>query len=114
MFDSCIVGDYDGWGGSFLEERAVVARKQYRCCECNITIGVGQKHWRAKGTSDGGWWSTRTCDSCFHVRKSLVRGSFCYGELWSMVGDQYCQTKEDRLAMLPDAYLAWLGEIHND
>lgn len=105
MFGECIVGNAD-YDGKMLSNKAVVARKPARCCECNARINVGDLYWRAKGVyTDGGWWTERTCVICENVRNSLIRGQWCYGELWESIRQAYCEDNDDCEAMLPESYL---------
>ena len=104
MFEKCIVGDTD-YDGRTICERKTKSRKQWRCCECLRTITIGESYYATKIVSEDGFWTERTCSTCHDVRKSLMRGSWCFGELWTSVGYAYCQDDEDRRAMLPETFL---------
>ncbi|NIO30184.1 MAG: hypothetical protein GTN75_00120 [Gemmatimonadetes bacterium] len=111
MFDSCIYGEHET-EGTFLREVKRKARKRHKCCECVAPIEPGEWYQHAEGVyDDGRFWSVRTCEVCHRIRKSLVRGSFIYGELWNAIEEYYCKDREDAKTMLPPTLLkAWKYE----
>jgi hypothetical protein len=58
-------------------KKSVRARKEYRCCECNGVIRVGEGHEVVRGCWDGDWSCFRTCPDCVFLRCELSRE---YGE----------------------------------
>lgn len=80
--------DYDP--PDFFSIHIVTARKPCRCCECRITIQVGEKHERSAGKWNGRFDSFRTCLACVELRKKLNVGKGCWvigdveqGLIWS-------------------------------
>ena len=51
-------------------DKIVVARKEYKCCECKQTIKKGDKYWYFAACWPGGegWGNYKTCLRCKNVR----------------------------------------------
>lgn len=60
--------------------RIVKARKEYRCCECDVRIAIGEQHEYAFGVSCGYTYQPRTCMSCVGIRQfvSINIPCFCW------------------------------------
>ena len=58
------------------------ARKEHKCCECRVTINVGEIYQRIEQLYDGDWSTYKTCEKCADLRESLG-DVICvyYGEL---------------------------------
>lgn len=112
-----------GWDGenSFFSERMRVARKPHRCCECGDTILAGEHYQRARGHTEGSFWTNATCAICAEIRSTFVCGTWIYGQLWASIredmfpiwierGPLDCLAKLDTLAardMCRQRYEEW-------
>ena len=120
--DVCLDMNYDGYN-DFFHEKQVVARKQHKCVECALLIGVGSTYERVSGKSDGTFWVHATCGICVEIRKAFVCGSWIYGELfetieagmfpiWKKVGPYDCLAKlttESAIQVMNARYREWEG-----
>ena len=71
-----------------LSEKTVIARKNYRCSECNEPIKSGCSHVRLVSVYDGKIETKRTCLDC----QSVIDKLFCdyyYGMIWENIKDEY-------------------------
>lgn len=83
--DVCIDMDYGDDYAEFYAETTHVARRQHACCECKKTIEAGSRYAYARGKNDGSFWQSKTCDTCYEIRRSLVCGSWVFGMLWEEI-----------------------------
>lgn len=57
------------------------ARKPHKCCECQDTIGPGQRYEDVAALTEGGWWTAKTCEPCKYMRNHYCPDGFCHGGL---------------------------------
>ena len=62
---SCEIGDYEA--PTVFQQKAVTARKQHKCYECNRAIKPGEDYLYTSGLWDGSWDSHKTCHFCAAV-----------------------------------------------
>lgn len=77
----------------------VIARKQYKCCECNRIISKGEKYWSfsACWPQLDGWATYRTCLRCKKIRE-LAESKYeeYYPEEYPGFGELYYWIRERR------------------
>ena len=63
--------DVDGDIPDFCRQSLIVARKEYKCCECGRTISPGQKYEYTSGRWAGEFRIYKTCLDCLSIRDAL-------------------------------------------
>ena len=92
---SCIYDpDIDNDNCDFLNQRyPVVARKSYKCCECDAEISKGEEYEYTAGKWDGNFTVYRTCRLCVTIRTDFCCHSYYFGglqeALWEALGINY-------------------------
>lgn len=84
----CIAVDdyYDG--PEFYSDAKPLARKEHKCCECNGTIAVGTRYFKASGKWDGVFETFRQCMPCHEIQQVFsCDGGFLFGGLWQAWDD---------------------------
>ena len=60
-----------------------IARRNWRCCECDRFISPGASYEHVRGCMDGRWYTHRTCPLCVEIRDVFRCGEgFYYEMLW--------------------------------
>jgi hypothetical protein len=90
MSDCNVCLTYDGdVNTEFIHQRIVVARKEYRCCECGAAIRIADKYERSSGKSDGDLWAYKTCLPCAEIGNAFFcEGRWFGGILWDEMQEQ--------------------------
>ena len=72
MSCSCSIDAYDeGCSTDFMREETPVARKSYKCCECQREIVKGEKYERVVGKWEGDFATFKTCMDCASIRDAF-------------------------------------------
>lgn len=83
----------------FSREEFPVARKTYKCYECDEDIKPGQKYNKYVGVWDGRFNTYRTCMPCNRIREKYCPHGFIFGELRESIsncfGFDYTEVPED-------------------
>jgi hypothetical protein len=74
MTSSCIWQYDEGETMEPCTTKLVKARKPHCCCECAVTINVGDLHEYVRGLYDGEWETYRTCARCLNVHADYFAG----------------------------------------
>jgi len=62
-----------------------IARKEHKCCECQLIIAPGDKYQIVKGCWEGKWEQYKTCSPCADLREEILKG--CWDKEWPPFGD---------------------------
>jgi hypothetical protein len=124
--DACVTHDYDSGGNTALyREGFSRARNAYTCCECGVSIAIGERYqWASGKTEGGGMFREHTCEVCAEIRAAFVCGSWVFGALWESLRDELfprwkthsaidCLAKlqtADAVAMSNNEFAEWNGE----
>lgn len=76
MSDCNVCLYFDGDYAEFFHKKEVVARKDYKCSECDRDIPKGTKYQVASMKCDGEFSSYKTCLACAEIREVF----YCEGE----------------------------------
>lgn len=75
--DVCLGSEPDGDYAEFYEAKIIKARKQHKCCECDLDIKPGQRYEVVSGLFDGEFFRQKTCLICCELRTAFS----CNGQL---------------------------------
>ena len=90
---------FDGNPPDVFHAKIVTARKEFKCCECGVVIGRGEKNERAFGVWQGDASTFHTCMRCVEIREEIAdmeTASGCYGsEAYPPFGELYAAMSDD-------------------
>ena len=98
MADCSCIAVYVDDGPEFSNVVDRRARKEHRCGECGLTIGIGEIFEHAANGYDGTVTTHKTCKDCESVRSAFFCEGYYYGRIW-----------DDVHGHIPE--LVWSGEI---